>query len=61
MREVNIVNVGPRDQNAAYHERNEKVKKSDQAKFDLIIPETTIMQILGADPIPAIDIELEEI
>jgi len=27
----------------------------------LIIPETTIMQILGADPIPAIDIELEEI
>tara|TARA_B110000285_G_C14734630_1_gene428019 strand:+ start:384 stop:557 length:174 start_codon:yes stop_codon:yes gene_type:complete len=57
------MNLGQREPqlNPAYYERNEKAKKADQGKFDLIIPETTIMQILGADPIPAIDIELEEI
>lgn len=47
--------------NSSFHDRNEKTKKSGQAKFDLIIPETTIMQIIGPDPIPCIDIEINEI
>jgi len=35
--------VGLDQQDARYQAVNERTKKSDQAKFDLIIPETTIM------------------
>jgi hypothetical protein len=33
----------------------------ERKTFDLVIPEKTVQKIMGPEPIPAIDIEFEEI